>query len=53
MGGLFFDIFLMYLYLTRQVSYKQILIYNDGLPGNSGLLPYSGAEQIQILTFVS
>ena len=38
----------MNLYLTRHVSYEQILIYNDGL-GTVGLLPCSGAER-QMLT---
>ena len=38
----------IFLYLTRQVSEEQILIYNDGL-GTAGQLPCSGTER-QIFT---
>jgi hypothetical protein len=34
--------FCIFIYLTRQVNYEQILIYNDGLP--KGLLRGRGLE---------
>jgi hypothetical protein len=39
-----FILFLFNLYLTRQVSKEQSLIYNDGL-GTVGSLPCAGAER--------